>query len=71
MSFASLCFGQTDLGIFRIGEAADGTGLVPKHYRPTFQRVGGRNETILQRLRNQHKSPGDVAGGKNMGHSCL
>src|SRR5262245_40527133 len=66
MCFTGLRFGQTYLGIFRVGEAADWTHLVPKRRRRASYGVGGRYEAVLDRLRNEHQAAGDIAGGEDV-----
>ena len=59
--FSGLRLGQPDLGIFRVGEAADRIDLLAKRDRRAAHGVGGRHEAVLDRLRNQHQAAGDVA----------
>ena len=60
VGLAGLCFRQTHLRVFRLGEAADRTDLIAERHRRSAHGVGGRHEAVVCRLRNQHQAARDV-----------
>src|SRR6185437_8365210 len=64
--FAGFCLRETDLCIFRIGEAANRIHMVLSHHLRAAHSVRCSGEAISRRLRNQHQTSRDVACGKDM-----
>ena len=66
MFFPCLRFGHAYLCILRVGKATDRIHFLIKRHRRTSYGVGGRDEAVLYRWRNQHQAPGDIPSSKDM-----
>src|SRR5262249_17139006 len=51
----SVCFGEADLGIFRVREAAGWTHAVTKQHDRAANDVRSRYEAVLHRLGDEHQ----------------
>src|SRR6476660_4500122 len=65
MRLASLCFGDTDLGVFRIRKAAGRTDVFAEFKYRALNGVRASHEPLLQRLRDKHHLPSYVASSED------